>query len=75
MSHLNVEPNIKDMDGFYERLIETHNGLSEADSQLVNAKLVLLLANHIGDMDVLEDAFQKARAGVWASAPVPAQTH
>lgn len=64
MSHLNIEPNIADMDAFYEQLIETHNGLSEADSQMVNAKLVLLLANHIGDIDVLKDAFAKARAGV-----------
>ncbi|MDR5741107.1 MULTISPECIES: DUF2783 domain-containing protein [unclassified Caballeronia] len=72
MSHLNIEPNIKDMDGFYERLIETHNGLSETDSQLVNAKLILLLANHIGDMDVLEEALEKARAGLGASVPVPA---
>ncbi len=75
MSHLIIEPNITDMDAFYERLIETHNGLSEADSQLVNAKLILLLANHIGDMAVLEDAFAKARAGVGASAPVPAKAH
>jgi hypothetical protein len=62
MSHLNIEPNIADMDAFYAQLIDTHNGLSDADSQLVNAKLVLLLANHIGDMDVLTDAFAKARA-------------
>lgn len=64
MSHLNIEPNIADMDAFYEQLIEMHNGLSETDSQLVNAKLVLLLANHIGDIEVLKDAFAKARAGV-----------
>lgn len=69
MSHLNLEPNIADMDAFYERLIDTHNGLSDADSQMVNAKLVLLLANHIGDMDVLAEAFAKARSGVIAAAP------
>jgi len=44
-----------------EQLIATHDGLSEAQSQLVNAKLVLLLANHIGDLDVLKDALAKAR--------------
>ena len=69
MSHLNLEPNIADMDAFYERLIDTHNGLSDADSQLVNAKLVLLLANHIGDIDVLTEAFAKARAGVGSAGP------
>jgi hypothetical protein len=68
MSHLNLEPNIADMDAFYERLIDAHNGLSDADSQMVNAKLVLLLANHIGDMDVLTQAFAKARDGVAASS-------
>ena len=67
MSRLNIEPNVADMDAFYEQLIETHNGLTEADSQLVNAKLVLLLANHIGDIDVLKDAFAKARAGISAA--------
>ncbi|WP_233851992.1 DUF2783 domain-containing protein [Paraburkholderia sp. HD33-4] len=75
MSHLNIEPNIADMDAFYEQLIETHNGLTEADSQLVNAKLVLLLANHIGDIDVLKEAFAKARAGVSPVEQVVAQTH
>jgi hypothetical protein len=61
MSRLNIEPNIADMDAFYEQLIDTHHGLSDADSQFVNAKLVLLLANHIGDIDVLKDAFARAR--------------
>lgn len=68
MSHLNLEPNIADMDAFYERLIDTHNGLSDAESQMVNAKLVLLLSNHIGDLDVLEQAFAKARSGVTGAA-------
>jgi hypothetical protein len=67
MSQLNLEPNIADMDAFYERLIDTHNGLSDADSQMINAKLVLLLANHIGDMDVLSQAFAKARLGLDAA--------
>jgi predicted LPLAT superfamily acyltransferase len=61
MSMLNIEPNIADMDAFYEQLIATHDGLTEQESHLVNAKLVLLLANHIGDLDVLKDALAKAR--------------
>lgn len=61
MSMLNIEPNIADMDAFYEQLIATHEGLSEDESHLLNAKLVLLLANHIGDLDVLKDALAKAR--------------
>ena len=51
-------------DDFYEWLIETHQGLSDEQSRLVNARLVLLLANHIGDLRVLREALAAARAGV-----------
>ncbi len=51
-------------DDFYEALIETHHGLSDEQSALVNAKLVLLLSNHIGDIAVLRDAMRIAREGV-----------
>ncbi len=68
MSQLNLDPNIADMDAFYEQLIDTHQGLSDADSHMLNAKLVLLLANHIGDIDVLKEAFAKARSGLAPTA-------
>ncbi len=55
-------------DDFYEMLIDMHRGLSDEDSRLVNARLVLLLANHIGDLDVLREALQAARAGIGAPA-------
>jgi hypothetical protein len=64
MATLNTEPNLVDPDEFYERLIATHRGLCDADSALVNAKLVLLLANHIGDAAVLAQAMAAARDGV-----------
>ena len=64
MATLNTEPNLPAPDDFYERLIATHRGLSDDESALVNAKLVLLLANHIGDADVLAQAMAVARAGV-----------
>jgi len=51
-------------DDFYEALIETHRDLTEEQSRLVNAKLVLLLANHIGDQDVLTEAMAIARKGI-----------
>ena len=60
MATLNIETNMKNFDAFYEALIETHRDLSPAKSHEVNAKLVLLLANHIGDLDVLKDAMQRA---------------
>ncbi len=62
MVTLNTEPNLPAPDDFYERLIAMHLGLSEAESALVNAKLILLLANHIGDRDVLRAAMRTARA-------------
>ena len=61
---LNREPNLADPDGFYELLIDTHQGLDEAASQMLNAQLILLLANHIGDPGVLREAFAIARSTV-----------
>ncbi len=51
-------------DDFYQTLIDAHNGLDDAQSNLLNAKLVLLLANHIGDGAVLAEALAAARAGI-----------
>ena len=51
-------------DDFYEMLIEGHRGLSDAQSELMNARLVLLLANHVGDLRVLKEAIDLARSGV-----------
>jgi hypothetical protein len=60
---LNIEPAIARADDFYEALIDTHRDLTLEQSQVVNAKLILLLANHIGDLDVLRDAMKRARDG------------
>jgi len=51
-------------DDFYEQLIATHQGLSDEQSRLVNARLVLLLANHVGDLTVLRQALAAARSGM-----------
>ena len=48
-------------DDFYEALINMHRDLDDAQSARVNARLILLLANHIGDVDVLEEAIRIAR--------------
>jgi len=64
MTTLNIEPNLAMPDDFYETLIEAHRGLDLAQSQMVNARLVLLLANHIGDLDVLREAMRRARAHI-----------
>lgn len=60
---LNTNPNIPDPDSFYAELIATHDGLSEEESHVLNARLILLLANHIGDRSALTEALQAARAG------------
>ena len=48
-------------DDFYEALIETHQGLTDEQSTAVNARLILLLSNHIGDIGVLREAMRIAR--------------
>lgn len=64
MRSLNVDPHLDAPDDFYEQLVAAHQGLGEAQSALVNAKLVLLLANHIGDRQVLAEAIAAARADI-----------
>ncbi len=59
---LNTEPNIGRPDDFYEALIDLHRGLTEEQSRQTNARLILLLANHIGDMEVLSEAMKAAKA-------------
>ncbi|WP_447921782.1 DUF2783 domain-containing protein [Achromobacter aegrifaciens] len=59
-----TETNLISPDDFYEALIETHRDLSNEQSQELNAALILLLANHLGDMDVLREALRQARASV-----------
>lgn len=61
-STLETEPNIPFPDDFYEALIDAHRELSLEQSQSLNARLILLLANHIGDMDVLHEAMRIARS-------------
>jgi hypothetical protein len=56
-------PHLDAPDDFYEALIETHRDLDSAASHALNARLVLLLANHIGSMGVLQKALVVARAG------------
>ncbi len=51
---------IKDADGFYEKLLDAHAGLTEAQSAQVNARLILLLANQIGDDQVLAECIAAA---------------
>lgn len=58
---LNLTPNISDPDGFYDELLQAHTGLSDDESDAFNARLILILANHIGDRDVLRAAVKAAK--------------
>ena len=60
MGSLNTRANIKAPDEFYADLLAVHEGLSKAESDALNARLILLLANHIGDRQVLAEALQVA---------------
>ena len=64
---LNVEPNLEAPDDFYQELIDAHRDLGEDQSALLNAKLILLLANHIGDAHVLRAALAAAREDIDAT--------
>lgn len=72
---LNTDPNFAEdgkryfsayspADDFYEMLLDTHRGLSDDQSEMLNARLILLLANQIGDIGTLRQALATAREGV-----------
>jgi hypothetical protein len=62
MNHLSTQSNFAAPDAYYEQLINAHQDLSTEQSHAMNAALVLMLSNHIGDIDVICDALAKARA-------------
>lgn len=60
MSNLILTPNIAGADDFYAELLAAHEGLSKAESDALNARLVLVLSNHIGDRTILTQALDAA---------------
>ena len=61
MTDLRTDPNIAEPDAFYTELVALHDGLSEEESVALNARLILILANQIGDMAILRQALAAAR--------------
>ena len=61
MTKLNTKANLADPDAFYAQLIDTHEGLTDNESAALNARLVLLLANHIGEHAILTQALEAAK--------------
>lgn len=67
MNTLTTYPNVAHPDDIYELLIQLHDGLSEAQSRLVNAKLILLLVNQVGDERIIREAIAAAAASLSAT--------
>ena len=69
------QPNIADPDGFYEELVSSQRDLDDDQAALMNSKLVLILANHVGERAVLSEAIALARPnarGASGHPPSPA---
>ncbi|MCM2563119.1 DUF2783 domain-containing protein [Lutimaribacter sp. EGI FJ00015] len=62
MADLILKPNLDRADDVYADLLAAHEGLSKAESDALNARLILILANHIGERTVLQQALDAARA-------------
>ncbi len=60
MVNLTLSANISDPDGFYSELLVAHEGLSKDESDALNARLILVLANQIGDRKILSEALSVA---------------
>ena len=61
MGKLNTAASIQGPDDFYAELLAVHEGLTKAESDALNARLILLLANHVGDREVLSEALAAAK--------------
>ncbi len=70
-ARLHTEPRLRDPDGFYERLLAVYRDLPEDEAARLSAKLILLLANHIGDEAVLDEALALAGGAPGADAAAP----
>ena len=58
---MKTELNFQDADGFYEQLLNAHDGLSAEQSEQLNMRLILLLANQVGDASVIRDCIESAK--------------
>jgi hypothetical protein len=63
MTHLIRSTNLTEHDELYERLTQLHANLSEAERRRIDARLILLLMNHIGDSQVIVEAIEAAQQG------------
>jgi len=68
-AQLNLQQNLDNFEDFYDMLTDSHHGLDDGQSKMLDAQLVLLLSNHIGDLNVLRQAFARARVTVEQAMP------
>jgi hypothetical protein len=61
---LKLDPGIADPDGFYNALVDCYRDLDDRQVGLFNARLILLLANQVGDYAMLDEALKRAREGL-----------
>ncbi|MCS6780411.1 MAG: DUF2783 domain-containing protein [Geminicoccaceae bacterium] len=71
MAELDRSPRLPDPDAVFVRLVRAHRDLSAEESRRLDAALVLLLANQLGDAALLDRAIEAARAAVLASPEAP----
>tara|TARA_R110002020_G_scaffold15611_31_gene55814 strand:+ start:1038 stop:1259 length:222 start_codon:yes stop_codon:yes gene_type:complete len=71
MSKLVTDSRFPNPDAAYQAIVDAHRGLSDAESADLNTRLLLVLANHVGDLEVLEEAIGVARAALVARAGTP----
>jgi hypothetical protein len=71
MTALIMESRFPDPDRAYRALIEAHRGLSDEESAALNSSLVLILANHIGDQAVLQEAIALAKQSMEQTQSAP----
>ena len=67
MSQLIRQPNLDHVDDVYQQLLQMHDGLDEAQSLKVCARLILALSNHIGSSAVVLEAIELARGNAISS--------
>lgn len=72
---LRLTPNIADTDDFYDELLHAHDGLSKQQSDDLNARLILLLCNHIGDRQIIREALAAALASATEQDSVMNRDH
>jgi len=66
---LTLNPNMERPDDLYEALVSAHDGLTRAESEALNARLILILMNHVGDEGVIREAIEAAKAAGQSRSP------